>query len=425
MKSSTGSFLVNAGPLLLVLFIDGMGLGLVIPILNELIFGAGSSLFIHGSISPAMHNMIYGLTIGIFMFCWFFGAAILGDLSDRIGRKKSLIICLLGAFLSYVISAISVLSHSLTLLILGRVIAGFTSGSQPIAQAAIIDLSSDADKARNIGLILLAISLGFILGPLFGGILADNRIVSWFDFTTPFYFAALVSFLNILLLLWLFHDTQPKPLGRFKIDFYQAIYIFTSAFSHPRIKKLSILYFIYIFGWSSFYSFIALFLIKRYGYSPTVVSLFMALMGAGFAFGTGVLVNYLTRRFSLRSNFIANTLLTGVLTLLMVVIPNSLASWILIAPLSTFIAVSYSCIVTLFSNEVEADKQGWVMGITGSIMAFVWGINGIIVGMLALWSANLPILLAAIVLALAAILTLFLYQESAMIVPSQRPPSIH
>lgn len=411
IKTDKNNFLINAGPLLLVLFIDGMGLGLLIPILNELIFGEGNDFFAHGQLSPTMHNIIYGLTIGIFMFCWFFGAAILGDLSDRIGRKKALVICLLGAFFSYVLSALAVLMHSLTLLIVGRVIAGFTSGSQPIAQAAIVDLSTEENKARNIGFILLAISLGFIFGPLFGGILADDRIVSWFDFATPFYFAATISLLNVLLLIVLFHEKRVTK-GKFKIDFYQAIAVFTSAFRHEKIKKLSLLFFIYIFGWSSFYSFISLFLIKTYQFSPTQVSLFMALMGAGFAIGTGVLVNYLTRLFSLRRIFIVTTLITAILACFIVFIPGSWISWLFITPLGTAIAVSYSCIVTLFSNEVESDKQGWVMGITGSIMAFVWGVNGVVVGVFALWSASLPILLAAIVLGLTAILTSVFYQES-------------
>ncbi|ATN85195.1 hypothetical protein AYO29_01045 [Coxiella burnetii str. Schperling] len=109
------------------------------------------------------------------MICWFFGAAILGDLSDTVGRKKALLVCLIGSFLGYLLSAFAVGIHSLTFLILGRVIAGFTAGSQPIAQAAIVDVSSEAHKARNIGLILLAISLGLSSGPSLG---VFYRIVS-------------------------------------------------------------------------------------------------------------------------------------------------------------------------------------------------------------------------------------------------------
>src|SRR4051794_22082153 len=101
MKSK--SLLINAGPLLLVLLIDGMGLGLIFPILNGLIFDPKSQ-FLTGA-SPIFHNVIYGAIVSVFMLCWFFGAAVLGDLSDKIGRKKSLLICLVGTCVGYLLSA--------------------------------------------------------------------------------------------------------------------------------------------------------------------------------------------------------------------------------------------------------------------------------------------------------------------------------
>jgi DHA1 family tetracycline resistance protein-like MFS transporter len=255
------SFLLAAMPLLLVLFIDGMGLGLVIPVLNGLIFDTHSTFLAAATVSPIMHNVIYGAVIGVYMLCWFWGAAILGDMSDYIGRKKSLVICLVGAFLGYLLSAVAVSLHSLSFLIIGRVIAGITSGSQPIAQAAIIDLSQPENKARNIGFILLALSFGFIFGPLLGGILSDNRLVARLDFSTPFYFSAIISSLNIVLLLLFFHETFESKQTQLKINPYQAIHIFIAAFKNKKVKNLSIIFFIFIFGWSSFYSFICFFLL--------------------------------------------------------------------------------------------------------------------------------------------------------------------
>lgn len=407
--SNKSSFLIKAGPLFLVLFIDGMGLGLVIPILNGLIFDPDSHFLAGYTFTPTMQNVLYGAVIGIFMFCWFFGAAILGDLSDQIGRKKSLIICLVGAFLSYVLSAISVTFHSLSLIILGRIIAGFTSGSQPIAQAAIIDLSSPENKAQNIGYILLSLSLGFIFGPLLGGILADNRILPWFNFATPFYFAAIISFLNIIILLALFKETSISKSTTFKINPYQAINIFVSAFQHIGVRNLSILFFIFIFGWSSFYSFISLFLLKTYHFTPTQVSLFMAVMGIGFGLGTGFVVNYVAKIFTLRDSYIYFTFASAIMIFLMVIIPYSFFSWIIMAPLACCIATAYSCILTIFSNQVDEKNQGWVMGITGSVMAFVWAINGIIVGILAALNDKFPLFTAAVILLIAAIATFFLF----------------
>lgn len=400
---SNSNFLRSAGPLFLVLFIDGMGLGLVIPILNGLIFD--SSFIPHALATPTMQNILYGLIIGVFMLCWFFGAAILGDLSDKIGRKKSLMICLFGAFLSYILSAIAILTSSITLLFIGRIIGGFTSGSQPIAQAAIIDLSTAETKTRNIGYILLAISLGFIVGPLLGGILSDPQIVSWFNFVVPFYFAAIMSLLNMVLLQLLFKETFVSKSTTFAVNIYHAVNIFISAFKHESVKSLSIIFFIFIFGWSSFYSFISMYLLKVYSFTPTYVSLYMAAMGIGFGLGNGYLTNYFAKFFPLRTNFIYSTWLTAVLILLLFIIPSSLFSWLMAVPICTSVAVAYASIVTMFSDQVDADSQGWVMGITGSIMAFVWGINGVVIGILSIWHDTLPIFISAICLLITALIT--------------------
>jgi len=299
MQRPKSNFFIIASPLLLILFIDGMGLGLVIPIINDLVFSENSEFLAHYAFTPIMHNVIYGGIISIFMLCWFFGAAILGDLSDKIGRKKSLLICLLGAYASYVLSAIAVHYSSLGLLVFGRIIAGFTSGSQTIAQAAIVDLSTPETKARNIGYILLSLSLGFIIGPLCGGVLSDNQLVAWFNFSTPFYFAATISAINIGLLFIFFKETFVSRPTTFRVNPYQAINIFISAFKNKSVRGLSIIFFIYIFGWSSFYSFISMYLLKQYQFTSTQVSLYMATMGIGFGVGTGYLVNHFAKLFPL------------------------------------------------------------------------------------------------------------------------------
>ncbi|SRR5579883_196325 len=395
------SFFAKAAPLLLVLFIDGMGLGLVFPILNGLIFDPRSGFLTDSAQTPMMHYVIYGGIVGTFMLCWFFGAAVLGDLSDKIGRKKCLVICLVGAFLSYLVSAVAVVFNSLFLLILGRIISGLTAGSQPIAQAAIIDISREEHKTRNIGYILLVLSLGFVFGPLLGGILSNNHIVPWFTFATPFYFASIISFLNIILLLTLFKETFISKNTTFKIDPYQAIHIFVSAFETKNVRSLSFIYAIFIFGWGSFYSFIALYLLKIFNYTPTEISVYMAVMGIGFGIGNGYLSNFFAKRFALKNIFIWTTLITAILALAIVIFKNIIFDWLIIAPLATLISCAYAAILTQFSNQVDANSQGWVMGVTGSVMAFVFGLNGVAVGLIAGYNAILPLYIAAVSLILS------------------------
>ena len=172
----TDNFFKKMFPLLLVLFIDSMGMGLFFPVLSSLIIDP-SLHFLHHEYSTESRQFIYGVVLSIYMFAWFFGAALLGDVSDFIGRKKSLLICLLGAALGYFGAGLAVTFKSLTLMIIGRLIAGFTAGSQAIAQAAIVDVSTDITKSRNMSWMIFTLSLGFLVGPIIGGVLSSAKVL--------------------------------------------------------------------------------------------------------------------------------------------------------------------------------------------------------------------------------------------------------
>lgn len=404
---SNKKFFIAASPLFLILFIDSMGLGLVVPLLNALIIDPSSNFF-GPHLSTNWRNFIFGSTMGIFMLCWFFGASLLGDLSDQIGRKKSLMICLIGAFLGYLLSAIGVMLHSFSLLLLGRMIAGFTAGSQSIAQATIVDISSPEHKARNLGIILFFISIGFVFGPLLGGFFSNQNLGSWFNYTTPFYFAALLSLLNLFLLIFLFHETFYKT-GKITIKLHHAITVFVSAFRHEKIRTLSITFLVMVFGWSGFYGFISMFLTREYNFSTLQISLYMALMGVGFGIGTGFLVDYCTKYFSMKNNVLYGSVIGCLAALITVALPLPIFAWVAVLPLAIAMAVVYSVLLTIFSNQVDADSQGWIMGITGAIMAAGFGINGIVVGILADLSPRIPLIITVIGLGVTAVLVQFFH----------------
>jgi len=395
-------------PLFLVLFIDGMGLGLLFPILNAILIEPQAG-FLPPDTSIRMRDFDYGLTIGIFMICWFFGAAILGDLSDSIGRKKALMICLLGSFFGYLLSAIAIIVHSFWLLILGRMIAGFTAGSQPIAQAAIVDISSDEHKARNIGIILLSISLGFVFGPIFGGLLSDPTIIHWFSFATPMYFAAGLALVNALLLHWGFSETYIKADKKITIKWHHAVHVFMSAFKHPSIRRYSVILLVMIFGWSNYFSFISLYLLQTYHYSAMQNSFFLAMMGLGFSIGCGYLVDRLTKRYDFEKLIIVGLFLTAGFVLLTVVSTPQWVAWLSTLLIGMSLSVAYSVLLTVFSNQASSDEQGWVMGVTGSIMALCFGLTSIFTGLIVQMGAILPMILAIVGLAASAII-LFVFK---------------
>ncbi len=394
--------LLAVAPLFLILFIDGMGLSLLFPIVNSIIIQQSSN-FLPQTMALGEREFLYGIVIGIYMICWFFGAAIMGDLSDAAGRKRSLLLCLIGAIGGYLLSAIAVNTSSIGLLILGRIIAGFTAGSQPIAQAAIVDVSIPETKARNISFIILSVSLGFVIGPLIGGVLSDPKIMSWFDYSTPLYFAALLSLLNAVLLQTLFQETFNR-VEKIKIKFSRAVTIFIEAFKNPKIRKLSFVMLLMMFGWANYYTFIPLYLYEQYHYGTLMTAYFMTTLGLGFGIGAGFLVDFCARHYDNRKNVIYGCAVTGVFVVLTIIVSNHLAAWFFSVVIGAAINVAYSIIISLFSDQVGENDQGWVMGVTGAIMALCFGVASSVAGLIAEDSAKLPLIVSALGLFLAAIL---------------------
>ena len=186
-------------PLLLIILIDSMGMGLLIPSLTAIMI-IPQQHNIASHLQPDQRQMWYGVIMSTYMLAWFFSASILGDLSDQVGRKKILSLCMAGSIIAFSLTGIAATVESLTLLIISRILGGLIAGSQAIAQAAIIDVSDADSKAQHLGLIIMTASVGYIAGPLLGGILSDHHLSSWFFLYTPFYFAALQILLYVIIM---------------------------------------------------------------------------------------------------------------------------------------------------------------------------------------------------------------------------------
>jgi DHA1 family tetracycline resistance protein-like MFS transporter len=200
--------------LLFVVFVDLIGQGLVFPIINSLIMEPTGD-FLPKSASDAVRHIDYGLVIGTFFLAWFLGVVYVAKLSDSIGRKNTLLVCLAGALVGYVLTIVSFYLNSLWLLILGRAVTGFTAGNQPVAQAAMVDASiDDADRDRNMGYLMIGVSAGLVAGPIIGGVLTDKELLGGVaSLDMPFYGALVLVAIAIGMVLVFFNDirTEREP----------------------------------------------------------------------------------------------------------------------------------------------------------------------------------------------------------------------
>lgn len=184
-----------------------MGIGIIIPIMPDLILDLTGK-----SVSEAA--VIGGLLLSSYAIFQFFFSPVLGEISDRYGRKPLLLLGLFGLGLDYLISAFA---PSIGWLFFGRCLAGFFGASHTVAMAYVADISTKEDKAKNYGIIGAAFGLGFVLGPVIGGLIGAE----W-GTRAPFIAAACFSFLNFIFGLFFVSESLPVERRR-KINFAKMI----------------------------------------------------------------------------------------------------------------------------------------------------------------------------------------------------------
>ncbi len=391
-------------PLFFIIFIDSIGLGIVYPILTPIFLNVHQGI-LPPTVSIVRREWLYGLCLGLYPLFTFLGAPLLGDLSDFAGRKKVLIICLLGSFVGYLLAGLAVYIHSVPILLLSRIIDGFTSGSQPIAQAAIVDISPAHKKAANLSLMLLALSLGLVFGPMFGGFLSDHRLVSWFNLATPFYFAALLAFVNVYWLQCFFQETSSRA-GKIKIKLARGFEVFAAGFKHKTVRFLAIIFLVMQLGWSCYFQYISFYLVRVYHITPRDIGLFFGFLGIGFMIAMAVVMRILVKYFAVKHiAWVSLMVVTG--GLLMTYLPqNYLYPWVFGFIIAIASALIYTSMITLFSDQVGEDRQGWVMGISSAIASLAWAIMAFTGGTLGSLPAVAPLVVATILVGASAFLAL-------------------
>lgn len=186
--------------ILSIIGLDALGIGLVFPILPRLIQEVVGT----GNIAPYI-----GVMAALYALMQFICAPVLGALSDKLGRRPILFFSLAGATINYTIMAFA---STLWLLLLGRAIAGISSANVAVATAYITDVSEDRNRARDFGLFSAVFGVGFIAGPVVGGVLGEM----WTRL--PFVLAAVLNFGNYLFTLFMLPESKRGPSRRF--DFY-------------------------------------------------------------------------------------------------------------------------------------------------------------------------------------------------------------
>lgn len=399
-------------PLLAVfitVFIDLLGIGIIIPVFAPLIIENK-----HGMMPPEMteaaRNMIYGILTATFPFFQFFGAPILGTLADKYGRKKILQISLVGTFVGYVLFAFAIHYQILWLLFVARALPGFMGGNISIVTAALADISKPEEKAKNFGLIGMAFGLGFIFGPFIGGILASSRICSWFDYSTPLWFTAFLTLVNIYYVHSQFPETfKPNATGR--VSLLTGINNIRKAFGLVNMRVILLSVFLQAFGFSFFMQFNQVYLIKKFHFNEENIGMIFGYIGLWIAFTQGFIIRKVTKRFS-PPQIIRVSLIGLAITILVILLPDY---WWMLLIINPFIAIFQVLTQPNQTSIVSAlpsrENQGEILGIQQSIASLAFTIPPLIAGVLVSFDVRLPLVAAAVVTLLAWVNFYFRFED--------------
>ena len=379
--------------MLSITFLDMIGIGIVIPTLAVMFLSSGSTILPAGY-PVAGRLLLYGLLIGAYPLAQFFGAPILGALSDRHGRKRILLLSLAGTFIGYILFGSGILIGSLPLLFIGRIIDGLTGGNISVATSAIADISDERSKARNFGLIGMAFGFGFIIGPFLGGQLANPGLVSWFNASTPFWFSAGLTAMNMLLLVLIFPETSLTRVNA-RISLLTGVRNISRAFRMPDLRVMLLVVFLLTFGFTFFTQFFQVFLIERFHFTAPDIGNYFAFTGLWIAFTQGAITRPVSRRFAPARVLRVSVLMLG-LSLPLLIFPDQAIFMYALTPL---IAISQGLIfpntTAIISNLSGRESQGEILGINQSLQSLAQAMPPLIGGLISSMGTSLPIIVAS------------------------------
>lgn len=399
---------------LFTVFLDVLGIGILIPVLPQLMF----TIFIPQGFSYNEALILLGWLTGIYPLMQFLATPILGQLSDRFGRRKVLAISLAGTAFGYALFAVAIITKNISLLFFARALDGITGGNISVARAVVADVSPPKHRTRNFGFIGACFGLGFVMGPYLGARLAAGGVSffglfntpSWFSTATPFWFTAILSTINVLLLLAFLPETHKHINAKLKLTWNKSLQNIKSAATSPGLRVVFGSSFLYWGGFTFFTTFFQIYLIQKLGFKQSNVGDFFAYIGIWIVISQAVFTPLLMRYKN--STVLRFSIMGTGFALLATLLPNNTAQLLMVAPfIAIFNGLTIANATALVSKSVGPEIQGEVLGIDSSIQALAQAVPAIISGYVATLGINIPVLVGASVILTGGILFNIFYRQ--------------
>lgn len=330
-----------------------MGFGLIMPVMPKLIEEvAGTDIG-----GAAIWG---GVLAAAFSAMQFLFSPTVGNISDRFGRRPVLLVSLFVMLLDYIVMGFA---HTIWLLLATRLIAGITAATHSTAAAYIADVSRPEDKAKNFGLMGAAFGIGFIFGPVLGGVLGE------FGTRMPFFAAAVLAGLNLTFGALILPETV-KPENRRAFSWRRAnpLGAFRSIGALPGVRLLLAFAFVMTLAGMVYPSIWAFYGAAAFGWSAGTIGLSLAVYGVAAALMQGVAIRPLLSRLGEARTALLGTLVS-ILTFVLLGLLKT--GWLVIAltPISAIGGIAGPAVMALMSHRVADDAQGELQGVITSMNA--------------------------------------------------------
>jgi len=370
---------------ILVVFIDLLGFSLILPLLPYYAKTFGANGF------------VTGVLVSSYAAMQLLGAPVLGRLSDRFGRRPVLLLSIFGTFIGFLLLGFAT---TLWMLFASRLIDGITGGNISVAQAYISDVTDPKDRAKSLGLIGAAFGLGFIIGPVTGGVLSQ-----W-GYALPAFAAAGLAFINLLLVFfWLPESLTPErraamPVKQPSISM-SALWI---ALKRPFTGSILITRFFFGLAFALFQTIFAIYALERFNLTAIQTGYVLTYVGVLSVITQGFLIGRITQRYREDLLIMVSVVVMAFGLLGWAFAPTVLFLLVIMAPTAVAGGLLNTVLTSTLTKAVTSDEVGGIIGFSTSIESLTRVIAPTLGGFLLVsFGTWAPGLFGAIVLAVVSL----------------------